>query len=96
MSDPLNSAIVLYLGYGTASFPHHRREAVEERFGDQADELLRRMDLVFETLDKVVPYDSEALAVATKRAVEAAKLKHPELTDETLAAIGWSYSYGWK
>ena len=93
----LGEAIVIRSGYGRRSFPARDDDAVVAHFGkDVADTLLpvvRQLEQEF--------YASEAyklgdLAEVERTAMQDFALKHPELSEQAVRALGWCYTYDYK
>ena len=91
----LNTAIVLYVGHGAYSHPETSSERVVERFGSMYGALLSaRVDGLLLEMDGLkTPWGKYDLNEGTKWASDQMRRRHPELREEAIAALGWSYSY---
>jgi hypothetical protein len=95
-SDPIGEAIVIYTGFGRSSFPRARGNDVALRFGAEAGaELKQRILLLLEELAQPVPpSEKRSRKSATEQAMEQFRPRHPELSDEALKALAWTFSFG--
>lgn len=97
-STTLSSAIVIWTGYGHTSWPSRDEARVESAFGTNvATELVP----VVRSLEEDF-YRSEAHLTAVdldSMAAEASrrfKQRHPEVSDEAIAALAWCYTFDYK
>jgi hypothetical protein len=97
MSDPINQALALFTGYGKSRFPRARTADIaavlgEETAGDLRDRILALYDELKQPLPE--PAGKAGRKSVTERAVDALRLRHPELDEEGLAVLSWAYSFG--
>ncbi len=96
-NERINEALVLYTGYGKASFPRARTADLAAAFGEaEAQELKARILALYGELQQPLPepdYGS-GRKTATQRAVEAVGARHPELDDSGLRVLAWAYGFG--
>ena len=94
----LSRAIVISV-WGTHGRPWPSRdtEAVGEEYGDDALDLIPRINGIFELVDKApVDWSTEDLPAATERVESLVRAAHPELDEAAIRAIGLQFSYNWK
>jgi hypothetical protein len=92
-----SQALVVYLGKGTSPYPKPDPQALVDRFGDQGLDLLSYCQKVLNELYGVVPdWSVEDLATASARAVATVRARHPELSQDALDVLLWSYRWDWK
>ena len=97
-SSVITRAIVVWLGWGRASWPERNEDSLVGEFGAAAapDVLaeVRRLEDDF--------YASEASNVAPdlqtmgEQAAAEFRSKHPEVGEEAVRALAWSYTYDFK
>jgi hypothetical protein len=94
----INAAVPLYLGYGTASFPTENASRLVAEFGPETgSKLERQVKLLLEELNKIkADWSLQTLVSGSKWAVSELRQKHPELDDQAVAALEWTYSWWWK
>jgi hypothetical protein len=73
-------------------------QRVTERFGEEVGlDLVQKVHAILDELYGVLPdWSAGDLASETDKAVHQVRRNHPELSDEALAALGWSFSFDWK
>jgi hypothetical protein len=92
-----SEAVLLLLGRGTSPYPQRDPQRVVDRFGESEGlDLIQYIEQVLDELYAVAPDWTNDLQAVTARAVEVVRQQHAELSDEALAALGWSYSWDWK
>jgi hypothetical protein len=93
-----SEAIVLYLGRGMAPYPKRDPERLITRFGgSEGLDLVTYAEEVLREMYEVSPdWASEDLPAATRRAVRRVAEGHPDLSEEALDALRWSYGWDWK
>jgi hypothetical protein len=93
--DPLAKALKLYTGGGASVFPQQNADKVLAKFGL---EIAQRVDLLVTELGMLQPDWTlhHSLAAATDWATAEMKSRHPDLHQEALKALGWSFSFWWK
>jgi len=96
MSDPINEALVLYTGFGSSPFPRAKTPQLLARFGQaEGVELKQRILLLLEELQQPLEGpERRSRKSITERAIEQLQPKHPELDEEGLRALAWTYSFG--
>jgi hypothetical protein len=95
MAEGHSEALILYLGKGLTPYPQRDpRRLVEHYVPIEAADLAAYCEKVLEELYDFEPsWTSEGLCEATERAVRAVASAHPELSEQALAALRWSYSW---
>lgn len=93
-----SEAIILLLGQGISTHPNRDPQRLTERFGEELGlDLVQYSEAVLAELYASSPdWSNDDLHSATERAVVRVRSGHPELSDEALAALGWSFSWDWK
>ncbi len=93
--DRLGEAIVLWSGWGSASFPLRNEKPVVDRFGEhQAAELMPMLRLMVEEF-----YASDArYTAADLKEMEASSMgqfvkKRPSLPTDAVRALAWCYTF---
>jgi hypothetical protein len=96
MSDPINEALLIYTGYGAASFPRARTPQLVSRFGEQdAQELKQRiLDLMQEMQQPLATEGKRSKKSVTEQAIEQIRPRHPELDEPALKALAWTFAFG--
>lgn len=95
MRDPLAKALKLYTGGGAAAFPQQNAGKVLARFGP---EIAQRAAALVTELATLQPdwAQHHSLEAATGWATSEMKSRHPDLHEEALEVLGWSFSFWWK
>lgn len=96
-SDPINQALVLYTGFGKAAFPRARMPDVAAAFGEhEAQELKARILALYDELNQPLaePASKGGRKSVTERATEQLARRHPELEEDGLKVLAWTYSFG--
>jgi hypothetical protein len=98
MTDNLNIAIPLFVGYGVTTYPQEDGSRLTARFGNEVGlQLEAKVNLLLKEFDALRPdWNVHSLQSGTKWAVGELKRKHPELDSEALAALEWVFSWWWK
>jgi hypothetical protein len=95
-----SEAVILFLGKGLNPWLKRKPERLTERFGEEIGlDLVQYVQTVLDELYGVQPDWSgggDDLVSGTNKAVDRVRENHPELSEEALAALGWSFSYDWK
>lgn len=96
MSDPINEALILYTGFGNSPFPRAKTPQLVARFGEaEGAELKQRILSLLEELQQPLEGpERRSRKSITERAIEQLQPRHPELDDEGLRALAWTYSFG--
>ncbi|HLZ62150.1 MAG TPA: hypothetical protein VKR06_34835 [Ktedonosporobacter sp.] len=94
IDKPKSDAVILYLSVGRSSYPKEDPGALDHTFGPQGAELGSYVKgIVSEML--AIPIDWQAHSgwswVETIQA--EMHLRHPELSEEAIQALGWYISY---
>lgn len=88
----------MYLGRGASPFPKRDPARLTASFGEAVGlDLLVYVEGVLDELYTVTPdWESEDLNGATDRAARTIAEKHPELSEEAIDTLRWSFSSDWK
>ena len=94
----ISKALIVWLGYGELPWPATSEQRLQDHFGSEvATRLLPTVVSLFEEF-----YDSDASRFASDLESMAAMAsapfaeRHPDLTEEAVAALAWSYTYDFK
>lgn len=95
-ADPISEAIVIYTGFGRSSFPRARGNDVSARFGAEAGADLKQriLALLEELAQPVATPEKRSRKSVTEQAMEQFRPRHPELGEEALKALAWTFSFG--
>lgn len=96
MSDPINEALLIYTGFGAASFPRARTPQLVSRFGEEEAQTLkmRILELMQEMQQPVVIEGKRSKKSVTEQAIEQLRPRHPELDEQALKALAWTFAFG--
>ena len=89
--DELSRALKLYLGRPASPFPCSQPEDVREAFGDSMLDQVSGLLNDIRVLD--VDWSAHTLVSAMDWAEEEMRRRHPNLEKETIADLGWAFSY---
>lgn len=94
-SDRVGEAIVLWSGWGRASFPVRNEKPVVDRFGEQrAADLMPMLRFV---VDEFYASDARYTAADLKEmetlSMEQFVKKHPSLPADAVRALAWCYTF---
>ncbi|GAA4637784.1 hypothetical protein GCM10023196_093000 [Actinoallomurus vinaceus] len=88
--------MIVYLSVGRSPFPHADPEHLAEIFGDEAERLLPYVkELSSEIMTIEIDWSTHTLDSATEMAMTQMRKRHPELSDEAIEALGWSFGYSY-
>ncbi len=97
-SNELSEAVVLFLGFGSASSPSTDRARLVQEFG-----AIRGMALesqVVSLLDELgtlnVDWSKHSLVSAGEMARTEMHARHRDLSDTALQALAWSFMFDWR
>jgi len=96
IEDPISRALVVYTGFGKSPFPRARTGDLVTLFGEvAAADLKGRILGLFEEMLLPLPEEGKrSKKSVTERATEQMRLRHPELDDDGLKALAWTFSFG--
>ena len=94
----VNRAVVLFLGFETASSPRADRGRLIQEFGaERAAELESRVASVLDDLGGIqINWSMHSLATAADFAIEQTRARHPELSEEAVRALKWKFTFEWR
>jgi hypothetical protein len=94
----LTHAIVLFVGFGSDSFPSRNRERLVQEFGPSlAASLESQVVILLDEIGKIqVDWSLHSLQSAGEMARAEMKARHPALSDTTLLALEWKFLFDWK
>jgi hypothetical protein len=97
-ADDLSRAIVLYIGFGSESWPGLREDRVVAAFGEHvAAPLLAQVRALLAELSSLeIDRGVHSLASGGDEARREMARRHPELSEAALDALAWKFSYDWK
>jgi hypothetical protein len=98
MQNDVSRAVLLFLGFSTASSPHADRDALLREFGvEHAAELERGVASVLDDLFRIqIDWSAHSLASAGEFATKQIRAGHPELSEEALRALDWKFTFDWR
>ena len=94
-TNDLSKAVTLYIGFGLESWPMRDRKRIFQEFGDvHGAELKLQVDaLLRETGGIAIDWSAHSLASAGDMIEKVMHLRHPELSDDAIRALGWDYTF---
>lgn len=94
--DPINEALVLYTGFGSASFPRARTPLLLSRFGEEEGlELKQRIIELLTELQQPLDIEGKrSRKSVTEMAIEQLRPRHPELDETAFKALAWTFAFG--
>ena len=97
MSD-LDTAIILYAGWKSSSYPLEDEARVLDHFGQaKGTRILEDLNVLLDELDGLKPIQSDGDSNnATKRVMAEFTSRHPNLHKETIEVLQWYYSWWWR
>lgn len=97
VDERLSQAIIEYLAKGRSPFPKTDEDAVIAFAGDDAADMLARVRrVVDEMMATEVDWSSNTLSEGGRQAQAQIAARHPELSDDALAALYWMFTYNWR
>jgi hypothetical protein len=98
INEERSQAVILFSGKGLSPYPKWDPERVTEHFGEEVGlDLVQYVESLLDELYGVQPDWSEGdLVFVTNKAVDRIRKGHPELSEDALAVLGWSFSFDWK
>lgn len=95
VADDINDALVIYTGYGKSPFPRARGHDLVTHFGaEQGAALKARILGLMEELQQPILDEKRSRKSVTERAIDELQPKHPELDEDGLKALAWTFSFG--
>jgi hypothetical protein len=97
-ADDLSEAVVVAIGLRTRSSPTRDYAALAGVFGEaRAPSLASQVQVLLAELDGLqVDWSRQGLAAAGDEAIHVMSRRHPELTEEALEALGWTFTFSWR
>jgi len=94
--DPtLSMAVLVYTGVGISSYPTSLPDALADYLGsDRADAFKDRVDALRQEawLDRD-EWGANDLVAVTREIEDRMRVAHPELSEDAIQALGWTFSY---
>jgi hypothetical protein len=96
--DDVNLALVKYLGYGVEPYPKEDAARIEKEFGSERATVLEgRMRPILSEFAALKPdWSRHSLAAAAEWAGKEMKRRHPWLSEESIKAMIWIFTWRWK
>jgi hypothetical protein len=96
--DDVSLAIVKFLGYGVEPYPKEDAERIEKEFGsERAPALEGRVRLILGELAALKPdWSRHSLTAAAEWAGREMKRRHPQLSEDSIKAMNWTFTWRWK
>ena len=97
INENLSKSVVLFSGYGVESYPGEYPDRVSDAFGELDYGLLGQVQAVFTELDQLKPdWANCSLQEAGRWAKSQMQLMHPDLSENALDALEWTFTWWWK
>lgn len=96
--EEVSLAIVKFLGYGIEPYPKEDAARIEQEFGsERAPALEERARLILKELAGLKPdWSRHSLVAAVDWAGQEMKRRYPELSQDSLQAMRWMFTWRWK
>lgn len=96
--DEVSVAIVKFLGYGIEPYPRQDAARIEQEFGsERAPALEASARLIVNELAALKPdWSRHSLVAAADWAGQEMKRRYPELSQDSLQAMRWVFTWRWK
>jgi hypothetical protein len=94
--DPyLSRAVVLFLGFGSSSFPKRDSDRLVKDFGStEGTAMDTRVRALIDESDRIeFDWSKHSLGSAADEAGRILHERHPELSDEAIGALGWRFGF---
>jgi hypothetical protein len=97
-ANDLNDAIILFLGFGTASSPRRDRARLDQEFGVDhgATHESQVLNLIAEVGELAVDWSTHSLESAGEAVRSALHGRHPDLSDVAVRALVWKFTFDWR
>jgi hypothetical protein len=94
----LNDGIIKYLGYGVDKFPCAHIEKLIDEFGHEKGAYIecQVIALLCEANNVVIDWSKNSLSSAGREVANYLHEKHPELSEMSLHAIAWKFTFDWR
>lgn len=94
----LSTAIVLFLGFGSASSPRKDSARLVQEFGAAQGALYETqvLSVIDEVGDIAVDWSQHSLQSAGEMVRAEMQRRHPDLSDEALRALAWKFTFDWR
>lgn len=97
VDETLSQAIIEYLAKGRSPFPKSDEDAVVALAGDDAGAMLARVGgIVDEMMAIETNWSANTLSEGGRKAEAVMASRHPELSEDALAALYWMFTYNWR
>jgi hypothetical protein len=97
IEEELSGAVVVYVwGVESRPWPSRNPDEVRRRYGERAEVLIARIELIFAVVDAApVDWNSD-LAAASMRVQRLVRRSFPELDAAAVHAVGAQFAYSWR
>lgn len=97
-SNVLSRALVAYLGYGIDRFPKEDMSRLISTFGEELSTKLRpQVQEILAELGQLKPnWEVHTLESSGAWAKQEMKKRHPNLDNDALDALGWTFTWWWR
>lgn len=94
----INRAVIIFLGYGSSSFPTANRESLHKHFRtEDVAAIEQELALILKKLDSIeIDWSNQTLESAGLTAKSTLAQFFPFLSNEALEALGWKFTYDWR
>jgi hypothetical protein len=93
-TNELSNAVILFLGFGSASSPRSDRARLVQEFGTAIGSQV--IALVDEAAQIQVDWSKHSLESAGNMVRNAMHSRHPDLSDGALRALAWRVTFDWR
>lgn len=96
--DDVSLALVKFLGYGIEPYPKEDAARIEKEFGaERAPALEERVRPILSEFAALKPdWSRHSLTAAAEWAGKEMKRRHPWLSEESIKAMSWIFTWRWK
>jgi hypothetical protein len=98
VDEELSEAVVMVIGFRTRNYPRLDYTVLAQRFGvSRAPGMASRVEAILDELGRVeVDWSKHSLASGGDDARSFMAGRHPELSEEALAALDWKFTFDWR
>jgi hypothetical protein len=98
LGDDLSAAVVLFLGFGSASSPRQDQDSLARKFGSKkGDELASQVTALIHEMHGIpVDWSAHSLESAGNMVQEKMHVRYHDLSDSALRALTWKFTFDWR
>ena len=96
--EEVSLALVRFLGYGVEPYPKEDAARIAKEFGsERAPALEKRVHLILGELAAMKPdWSRHSLVAAVEWVGQEMKRRHPGLSEDSIKAMSWIFTWRWK